>query len=151
MTKKRELIPIAGLAATGAFAIYMVVQLSGQTPTAATDHSGAATAEVHDAQGQVLLRGQFAASPDDDDDDVERKARLEPTGIVPNVSGDAEVEIEKAAAAQQEIEFTVRGLQPGTTVTFVIDGQPVGQASVDRRGRAELDIDVSLAAKNTAR
>ena len=42
----------------------------------------------------------------------------------------------------QEIEFSVRNLAPGTSVTFLIDGQAIGQASVDRRGRAELEVDV---------
>jgi hypothetical protein len=139
MNDRRQLIPIAGLVATFAMAAYMVIQLSGQTIQPAGDFSNAAVAEVHDAQGQPLLRGQFSAFQEDDDD-VERKAQLEPSGADTDAAGEAEVEFPKATPAQQEIEFSVRNLEPGTALTFLINGQAVGQATVDRRGRAELEI-----------
>lgn len=142
MNDKRQIVPIVGLAATAAFALYMVVQLNGQAPSAG-DFSNAAVAEVHDAQGQTILRGQFVQVQDDDDDDVERKAKLEPVDGSAATSGEAEVEFEKNAPAQQEVEFSVKNLQAGSTVTFVIDGQTVGQATVSGRGRAELEIDVA--------
>ena len=44
----------------------------------------------------------------------------------------------------QEIEFSVRGLQAGAVFTFVIDGQEVATATADRRGRAEVEIDVRM-------
>jgi hypothetical protein len=53
--------------------------------------------------------------------------------------------------AQQEIEYSVRNLAAGTSVTFLIDGQVIGQASVDRRGRAELEIDVRMPGAAAAR
>jgi hypothetical protein len=143
MSDKRQLIPITGLVATAAIAIYMVVQLTAQTVAPVADLTNAVTAEVHDAQGQVVLRGQFAAA-DEDDDDVERKAALTATGIDADAEGEAEVEFARTAATHQEVEFAVRNLAPGTSVTFIIDGHSLGQATVDRRGRAELELDIRM-------
>jgi hypothetical protein len=140
MTDKRQLIPLAGLIATIALAIYMVAQLEAQTPALAGNFSNAAIAEVRDAQGQVILRGQFAAV-EEDDDDVERKATLTPSGGDSDAAGEAEVETSRGTPAQQEIEFSIRNVEPGAVYTFAIDGQDVGTATADRRGRAELEIE----------
>ena len=142
MSNTRQMIPIAGLAGILAFAVYMVTQLHAQTTVPAADFTNAASAEVQDSQGQIVLRGQFAVADEQDGDDVERKADLQPAGTDPDAAGDAEVEFAKSAPAQQEIEFSVRNLAAGTSVTFLIDGHVIGQASVDRRGRAELEVDV---------
>jgi hypothetical protein len=138
------MIPIAGLAGTLALAVYMVTQLHAQTTVPAADFTNAAIAEVQDGQGQIVLRGQFAVADEQDDDDVERKAALQAAGTDTDAAGEAEVEFAKSAPAQQEIEFSVRNLAAGTSVTFLIDGQVIGQASVDRRGRAELEVDVPM-------
>jgi hypothetical protein len=143
MSDKRQMVPIAGLVATIAVAVYMVVQLHAQDTAPAGNFTNAASAEVRDAQGQVLLHGQFVAA-DEDDDDVERKAVLKPTGIVSNAAGEAEVEFDKTAPAKQEIEFSVTGLQAGAVVTFVIDGQEVGSATADKRGKADVELDVRM-------
>jgi hypothetical protein len=139
MTDKRQIIPVAGLIATMAGAAYMVVQLHGQARVSG-DFSNAVVAEVQDAQGQSVLRGQFVLEQDTDDD-VERKAQLATTGLDADARGEAEVEIAKDDALQQEIEFSVANLTPLTQLTFLIDGQAIGQATVDRRGRAELEIE----------
>jgi hypothetical protein len=141
MTNKRQIIPVVGLIATMAGTTYMVVQLHAQT-RAAGDFSNAAVAEVHDGQGQTLLRGQFVLDQQDDDDDIERTAQLSAAGADADAHGKAEVEVAKSNAAKQEIEFSVSNLEPGARVTFLIDGQAVGEATVDRRGRAKIDIDV---------
>jgi hypothetical protein len=143
MKDKRKAISIVGLAATIAAAVYMVVQLSGQERPPAGDFTNATTAEVRDAQGQVVLRGSFVLA-DEEDDDVERRATLEPTGVDADAAGEAEVEFAKAAPTKQEIEFSVRNLQAGGAFTFVIDGIDVATATVDRRGRAEMEVDVRL-------
>lgn len=135
-----QLIPVAGLAATLGLAAYMVAQLHAQA-TVAGDFTNAATAEVYDGQGQIVLRGQFALS-DEDDDDIERKAALRPAGADSDAAGEAEVEFAKSTPVQQEIEFSVRNLGAGTVVRFVIDNQVVGEATVDRRGRAKLELDL---------
>ncbi len=143
MSNRRQLIPIGGLIATAAAAMYMVVQLNAQATGVTGNFTNAAAAEVRDAQGQVVLQGQFAAA-DEDDDDVERKAVLKPTGIVADAAGEAEVEFAKSAPVKQEIEFSVRGLQAGAAFTFVIDGQEVATATADRRGKAEVELDVRM-------
>ncbi len=90
MNDKRQMIPAVGLLATFVAAVYMVVQLSGQTTAPTGDFTNAAVAEVRDAQGQAVLSGQFQGS-DEDDDDVERKAVLAPTGVDADAAGEAEV------------------------------------------------------------
>jgi hypothetical protein len=77
-----------------------------------------------------------------DEDDVERKAALQAVGSDGDAVGEAEIEFSKSAPAQQEIEFSVRNLAAGSSVGFFIDGHVIGHATVDRRGRAELEIDV---------
>jgi hypothetical protein len=129
-----------------AIAVYMVVQLNGQaTGTVTGDLTNAAVAEVKDAQGQVVLQGQFE-NIESDGEDTERKATLKPMGSDADAAGEAEVEFAKSAPTAQEVEFSVRGLQPGAAFTFVIDGQLVATATTDQRGRAEVELDVKMAA-----
>lgn len=143
MSDKRRRIPITGLLATVAAAIYLAVQINSQGTAAPTgDFTNATVAEVKDAQGQVVLQGQFGVS-EEDDDDIERKATLTSTANA-NAAGEAEVEFARSAPATQEIEFSVRGLQAGATFTFVIDGQDVATATADERGTAEVDLDISM-------
>ena len=141
MRDKRQIIPIVGLLATIAAAVYMVVRLDAQERTALADFTAAATAEVRDAQGQVILRGAFAPVQEEDDD-LERKAILAPTGIDADAAGEAEVEFSKANPQQQEIEFSARNLAAGAEVTFAIDGIEVATRTTDSRGRVELEMDV---------
>ena len=150
MSDKRQLIPITGLFVTIAIAVYTVVQMSGQGTQAPTGNfTNAAVAEVRDAQGQVVLQGQFVVS-DEDDDDIERKATLKST-VGADAGGEAEVEFAKSAPATQEIEFSVRGLQAGATFTFVIDGQEVATATADQHGRAEVELDVNIPSTSATR
>ena len=142
MKNKSQAIPIVGLLATIAVAMYMVVQLNSQGRPVG-DFTNAAIAEVRDAQGQLILRGLFALA-DEQDDDVERKAVLEPTGVDADAAGEAEVEFSKAAPATQELEFSVRNLQPGVVFTFVIDGTDVATATSNRQGRAEVEFEVQM-------
>jgi len=150
MSQTRQIIPAAGLLATMAAAVYMVVQLSAQTATASADFTNAALAEVRDAQGQVLLRGQFQLA-DEEDDDIERKAVLAATGVDADAGGEAEVEFSKDAPATQEVEFSVRNIPPGAVLTFAIDGTDVATATVDARGRAGIELDVRMPGTAAAR
>jgi hypothetical protein len=150
MNNARQIIPIAGFLATAAFALYMVTQLHAQPAMPAVDFTKAAIAEVQDAQGQIVLRGEFALVDEQDDDDVERKASLQAVGANAEAAGEAEVEFAKDAPAKQEIEFSVRNL-PAGTVTFFVDGQAIGQASVDRSGRADIDVEVAMPGAAAAR
>jgi hypothetical protein len=146
MEKKSQWIPVAGLLAIMGVAVYMVVQLNAQTPNVSGDFSNAAVAEVRDAQARVVLRGNFAATETEDDGEIEKKATLKPTDVDADAAGEAEVEFTKDNSSPQEIEFSIRNVQPGTTLTFVIDGQDVGTATADKRGRAELEIEVKAGA-----
>ena len=140
MTDKRQLIPIAGFIAIVAVAMYMVARLDAQAPVLKGNFSNAAVAEVRNSQAQVILRGEFAAV-EEDDDDIERKATLAPSGSDSDAVGEAEVETTKDTPAQQEIEFSIRNVEPGAVYTFMIDGQDVGTATADQRGRAELEVE----------
>jgi hypothetical protein len=143
MKDKRQIIPVAGLLATMALAVYMVVQLSAQTATPAGDFTNAALAEVRDAQGQVLLRGSFQQA-DEEDDDIERKAVLAAAGADADARGEAEVEFSRNAPATQEVEFSVRNVAPGTVLTFAIDGVDIATATADGKGRAGVELDVPM-------
>jgi hypothetical protein len=141
MSKTRKIIPVIGLCATLAIAGYMVVRLSGQGAAPTGDFRNAAMAEVRDQPGQVVLRGQFRIA-EEEDDDVERKATLEPTGVDPDAAGEAEVEYTNDAQAEQEVEFAANNLTPGGTVTFVIDGTDIATVTVDSQGRAKAELDI---------
>jgi len=143
MKDKRQMIPMAGLLATLGAAVYMVVQLSGQTTNSTGNFTSAAIAEVRDAQGQVILSGPFQLV-EEEGDDIERQATLAPTGVDADASGQAEVEFSKAAPADQEVEFSVRRVAAGAVLTFVIDGTEVATATADARGRAEIELDVRM-------
>jgi hypothetical protein len=47
-------------------------------------------------------------------------------------------------AAEQEVEFSVRNLAPGVTLTFMIDGSAIATATTDARGRAEVELEVLM-------
>ena len=143
MRNTRQIIPIGGFVGAFALAVCTATQLEAQTTVSAADFTNAANAEVQDAQGLGVLSGQFAVA-DEQDDEVERKATLQPTGADADAAGSAEIEFAKSTPVQQEIEFSVRNLAPGTSITFLIDGQVIGQASVNGRGRAELEVDVPM-------
>jgi hypothetical protein len=144
MSNTFQIIPVGGLVGTAAFALYMLAQLDAQANVPPSDFRNAVLAEVQDAQGQIVLRGQFAVADEEEDDDVERKATLQPAGADGDAAGEAEVEFAKTAPRKQEVEFAARGLASGTSVRFLIDGQLIGQASVGRSGRADLEVDVAM-------
>ena len=150
MKNRRQIISVAGLLATMAAAVYMVVQLNAQTSAPAGDFTNAAIAEVRDAQGQVLLRGSFQQA-DEEDDDIERKAVLAVAGADADARGEAEVEFSKNAPAKQEVEFSVRNVAPGTVLTFAIDGVDVATATADGKGQAEVELDVPMPGTAAAR
>jgi hypothetical protein len=138
MTDKKLMISMGGLLLTMVFAVYCVAQLSGQAPALTGDFTNAAVAEVKDAQGQVILRGQFQQA-DEEDDDIERKAPLRAVAADQDATGEAEVEYAASGAAEQELEFSIRNVEPKATYTFVIDGRDVATAEADDRGRASLE------------
>jgi len=144
MTQTREMIPVAGLLATIVAAGYIVVQLNAQDRSdEAIDLRNAATVEVRDGQGQVVLNGTFMPA-DEEDDDVERKATLRPTSADADAAGEAEVEFAKEMPVEQEVEFAGRNLQAGGQYTLVVDGRDVTSGVADRNGRLELERNVGI-------
>jgi hypothetical protein len=143
MGTTRQWIPAGGLLATIAAAGYAVVQLSAQTQPPTGDFTNASTAFVRDAQGQTVLQGRFMA-PVEEDGGLELRATLAPAGSDADASGEAEVEFAKASVTTQEVEFTVRNLQPDANFVFAIDGTDVASAKTDRRGRADVELDVRM-------
>ena len=139
----RQWIPAGGLLATIVAAAYAVVQLNGQGQAPTGDFTNASTAFVRDAQGQTVLQGQFMA-PVEEDGGLERRATLAPAGSDADAAGEAEVEFAKTGATTQEVEFTVRNLPPEATFVFAIDGTDVASAKTDRRGRADVELDVRM-------
>jgi hypothetical protein len=148
MRHSLQWIPIGGLLVTMAIAVAMLAQLHAQK-AAAGDYSKAAVAEVHDAQGQVILRGSFVGVDDGDDDDVERKARLEAAGTDADAAGEAEIEVSTTNAAEQEIEFSIRNVQGSAAFVLIIDGREVARATSDGRGRVDVDLEVETATPPT--
>ncbi len=146
MTKVPK-IAAAGLAATAAVAVAMVINLSGnQTANISGDFRNATTAEIRDAQGKVLLRGNFT-SVGNDADNVERLAKLTATPDGGQASGDAELEYKTAEPNTQEIEFEVAGVPARAILTLVLDGRDVISATADDKGRAEAEFDVPIVAR----
>ena len=145
MTNTRQWIPISGLLATIAAASYGVVHLHGQaqSQSPAADFTKAASVQVKNAQGQVVLQGEFQAAVEEDGG-LERRAVLAPTGVDADAAGEAEVEFAKSGATRQEVEFAVRNVEPGVTFTFVIDGIDVASATSSQRGRADVELDVRM-------
>ena len=144
MINGRQILPAAGLLATIVAAAYVVVQLNAQDPAAEPiDLRNVATAEIRDAQGQVVLSGQFMLDDEDDAEEIERKAALQPTTGT-TASGVAEVEFAKQSPVEQEVEFSGRNLQAGVRYTLVLDGREVISGVAERDGELELDRDVPI-------
>ena len=144
MKTRVEKIAAAGLLATGVFAVSMIVHLDGQQQSnQAGDFRNAAIAEIRDSQGAVLLRGNFAPAPGDEDE-VERLATLTATEHGGAASGKAEIEYRKDSAMTQEVEFEVTQAPPHAVLTLVIDGTAVVNATADQKGRAEAEVDVAI-------
>src|SRR5687767_9475453 len=150
MTNKVQVIPVVGLLCTVAVAGYMVAQLNGQSTAPTGDYTNASVAEVRDAQGRIVLRGQFAVA-EEEDDDIERKAALEQTGVDADAAGEADGEFVKAAPSVQVVEFVDRNLQPGVRFIFPIDVHVVSSSTADLRVTAEVEVEVRLPGASASR
>lgn len=143
MAKKVHIVSIAGLIAIAAASSIAVAQLNGEpAQSIAGDFRNAAVAEVHDAQGQVLMRGSFAPVDSDDEGEIERLAPLTAVQSQVTAKGEAEVEYQTDAPTEQEVELTLSGLTAGTEIAFVIDGTRIAGAKADNRGRVNIEVAV---------
>jgi hypothetical protein len=142
MLTARKAAPIAVIVAVIAVTGYAVARFNGQQAIPSADFRNAATAEIRDSTGKVVLRGTFMLV-EEEDDDIERKAALAPT-TGGDVVGEAEVEFATEMPADQEVEFAARGLTVGATYTLVVDGREVASVAADPRGRIAIEINVPL-------
>lgn len=146
MTRKVHILSIVALIGVAVAASVAVAEMNGEQSRAiAGDFRNAAVAEVHDAQGQVLMRGSFAPVDTDDEGEVERLAPLTPIVAQLTAKGEAEVEYQTDDPTDQEVELTLSGLAAGSQIAFVIDGTTVGSAKADERGRVNIEVAVKAA------
>ena len=139
---KVERASIAGLFAVAALATVAVVQSSGQQAAINGDFRNAATAEVHDAQGNVIARGTFALVESEDAGEVERVAALAATTSGGKETGEVEVEYATDKATEQEVELSMTGAAAGSEVTLMVDGQRVLTAKAGNNGRVDAEVTV---------
>ena len=138
---KVERASVAGLFAIAVLATVAVVQSSGEQAAAITgDFRNAATAEVHDAQGNVIARGTFAAVESEDAGEVERVAALTAATSGGKVTGEVEVEYATDKATEQEVELSMTGATAGMEVILIVDGQRVLTAKAGNNGRVDAEV-----------
>ena len=142
MLTARKAVPAVVIVAVIAVTGYVVARFNGQEPIQSADFRNAATAEIRDSTGKVVLRGTFKLV-EEEDDDIERKAALALTAGG-EVMGEAEVEFATEMPVDQEVEFAARGLEVGATYTLVVDGREVASVVADPRGRIAIELDVPL-------
>ena len=142
MLTARKAVPAVVIVAVIAVTGYVVARFNGQEPIQSADFRNAATAEIRDSTGKVVLRGTFKLV-EEEDDDIERKAALAPT-TGGEVMGEAEVEFATEMPADQEVEFAARGLTVGATYTLVVDAREVASVAADSRGRIAIELNVPL-------
>jgi hypothetical protein len=137
--KKRG--PILGLALVCLMvAAYATGMPSPETqqplPSTVPDLASATRVEVSD-NGTVVLSGQLGPESDDGDE-MKRLAQLTPASG--NAKGEAEVELDTADRAKQELEVEVEGLTARTTYQVTVDGQMAGTITTDVRGKGNLEL-----------
>jgi len=142
MLTARKAVPAVVIVAVIAVTGYVVARFNGQEPIQSADFRNAATAEIRDSAGKVVLRGTFKLV-EEEDDDIERKAALALT-TGGEIMGEAEVEFATEMPADQEVEFAARGLVVGATYTLVVDGREVASVVADPRGRIAFELEVPL-------
>jgi hypothetical protein len=117
---------------------------SAFVPGPVADFRNASTAEIRNAQDQVLLSGRFVETSTDSSE-VERKATLAATSAGATASGAVEVEACRGSGCdKQEIELDIVNVPPATVLRLIIDGKDVGSVTSDARGRASVEREIPL-------
>jgi hypothetical protein len=143
VAKNVHIASIGGLLAVALGASVAVAQLNGeQMQPISGDFRNAAVAEVQDVQGQVLMRGSFAPVDTDDEGEIERLAPMTAVQSQVTAKGEADVEYQIDAPAEQEVELSLSGLAAGTEIAFVIDGTKIATAKADNRGKVSIELAV---------
>lgn len=107
-------------------------------PTSVSDLTTAQVVEIRDGNGTVVLKGAFVKKSDKTDK-VELNAAL--TATSGNTGqGKAEIELEKSGGrvAKQEIEVTVKRLQPQAMFKLYVDATEVASFTTNGKGDADL-------------
>ena len=150
MNNPMKKIAALGVATAAVVAVTMMVSVDGQTTSNVTgDFRNAATAEVRDSGGTVLLRGTFAATAGDTDKEIERKAPLATLNATDKAAGEAEIEYHTDKPDVHEIEFNVTGVPARAIVTLVLDGKDVVSATANDKGEAEAEVNVKTGQTRT--
>ena len=140
---ERKAVLVAATVAIIALIGYAVARFNAPEATVqSADLRNAVTAEIRDAQDEVVLRGTFMLV-EEEDDDIERKAALTPTNGG-EATGEAEVEFAAEMPVEQELEFAAGGLTAGATYSLVVDGREITAVAADRRGRVAIELEVPL-------
>jgi hypothetical protein len=142
MLTARKAVPAVVIAAVIAVTGYAVARFNRPQAVQSADFRNAATAEIRDSTGKVVLHGTFMLV-EEEDDDIERKAALAPTAGG-EVMGEAEVEFATEMPADQEVEFAARGLTVGALYTLIVDGREIASVAADPRGRIGIELNVPL-------
>lgn len=142
MLTARQAVRAAAIIALLAVTGYGVARFNGSEAIQSGDFRTAATAEIRNSAGEVVLRGTFTLV-EEEDDDIERKAALAPPAGG-EVMGEAEVEFATEMPADQEVEFAARGLTVGATYVLVVDGRELASVTADVRGRIAIELSVAL-------
>jgi hypothetical protein len=84
--------------------------------------------ELRNAEGRVVLRGDFAAAGGTNPTGqlTEKEIFLAPTGILPQAEGRARIQIEPQ---RQELRVIAEELEPSASYQIVVDGRNLGTAS----------------------
>jgi hypothetical protein len=135
---RRLSIPALMLALAMAGSTY--AQQSDRTFPATLDLDTMQLVEIRDGAGQVILNGTFVTKKNDAKE-TERTAELKsPTGQ--SSKGKVEVEIERkdGAIAKAKIELEAERLDAMTTMSVLIDGQPITAIMTSKSGKAEIEL-----------
>jgi ABC-type Na+ efflux pump permease subunit len=141
----KALKTIQAVVVLGTLGLSAGVLMSQGTQQQGADLTKAELVEIKNAQNQVVLNGKFVV--DDDDEDLERKALLTATQVDADAGGEAEVELKGEGARRvQEVEVSLRNVEPRGVFTITIDGRNVATVTADERGRAEFERDIPMPA-----
>jgi hypothetical protein len=144
--KTKMILPILGLVLTIGYAGIRVARSDAEEvkhalPAALGSLAEVKRVEVKDADGQVVLSGDFGGSKVGGKE-IERKAALAGTSLAPEARGKAEIEFsaEGSGADERELEMKVERLAAGATFRLFVDGQEVASFVTNHRGEAEVEL-----------
>lgn len=144
--KRMKLFSLVGMVLILAFATIKVLssdvhEVKQALPSHISNLSEVKSVEIKDANGQLILSGNFGNATQDGKE-LEREAVLAATTVIPAATGVAEIEIStgKASFIEQELELSVKHLSAGTIFHLFVDSQEVAPFKTNHEGKAELEF-----------